>query len=172
MMGQYNKTPKVHVVRDDFMSVSPTKKYMKTRNPSPRMSTSNKTLRKPNRVRRNWLKTNQNRNPGWKAERVSSQENQIRESIPLHQHNRETTKIQNRGSNPLGFFSTSMSPSRATLDQKHGPSSLPHAFCFFLLFCLHYSLSLLRKKYRLNSLCINTIELCDSLSGKEFRARF
>ena len=28
-MGQYNKTPKVHVVRDDFMSVSPTKKYMK-----------------------------------------------------------------------------------------------------------------------------------------------
>ena len=68
--------------------------------------------------------------------------------LPTKQH-RERTKIQNRGSNPLGFFSTSMSPSRATLDQKHGPSSLPHAFCFFLSFCLHYSLSLLRKKNRL-----------------------
>ena len=103
-----------------------------------------------------------------RRERIKSE----RAFLRAKQQRRETTKIQNRGSNPLGFFSTSMSPSRATLDQKHGPSSLPHAFCFFLLFCLHYSLSLLRKKYRLNSLCINTIELCDSLNGKEFRARF
>ena len=91
----------------------------------------------------------------------SSRENQIRESIPPRQTTtqRETTKIQNRGSNPLGFFSTSMSPSRATLDQKHGPSSLPHAFCFFLSFCLHYSLSLLRKKNRL----ILSLHKCDRI---------
>ena len=78
-----------------------------------------------------------------RRERIKSE----RAFLRTKQH-RETTKIQNRGSNPLGFFSTSMSPSRATLDQKHGPSSLPHAFCFFLSFCLHHSLSLLRKKNR------------------------
>ena len=79
-----------------------------------------------------------------RRERIKSE----RAFLRAKQQHRETTKIQNRGSNPLGFFSTSMSPSRATLDQKHGPSSLPHAFCFFLSFCLHHSLSLLRKKNR------------------------
>ena len=79
-----------------------------------------------------------------RRERIKSE----RAFLRTKQH-RETTKIQNRGSNPLGFFSTSMSPSRATLDQKHGPSSLPHAFCFFLLlfflcffFFLFFSFSL------------------------------
>ena len=58
-------------------------------------------------------------------------------------------------------------------DQKHGPSSLPHAFCFFLSFCLHHSLSLLRKKNRrILSPHENAIESCHSLNGKEFRARF
>ena len=89
-----------------------------------------------------------------RRERIKSE----RAFLRTKQH-RERTKIQNRGSNPLGFFSTSMSPSRATLDQKHGPSSLPHAFCFFLLFCLHYSLSLLRKKNRL----ILSLHKCDRI---------
>ena len=90
-----------------------------------------------------------------RRERIKSE----RALLRAKQQHRETTKIQNRGSNPLGFFSTSMSPSRATLDQKHGPSSLPHAFCFFLLFCLHYSLSLLRKKNRL----ILSLHKCDRI---------
>ena len=145
-MGQYNKTPKVHVVR---------KREVKRRRFYERLTTDEEIYEDSQSVaadvynRQDFTKAikeglpklieNEPESQSWLegTERVVvARESNQREhsSAP---NNRETTKIQNRGSNPLGFLSTSMSPSRATLDQKHGPSCLPHAFCFFLLlFCI------------------------------------
>lgn len=114
------------------------------------MPTSNKTLRKPSkRIRwRNWLKANQNRNPGWKAERVVvARESNQREHSSAPNNNAERQQKFRIGGLIPWVFSPRVCPPLGRRSIKNTDQVVFHtlfvSFCRFV--CITLSLYYERK---------------------------